>query len=103
MTGEFFNYFMGLPFEKSAEDAALEKLAEEYYEKTEANDRKVCSGPEINGVIMPADGFERSKINSFAKKVRDEIDAKARAMGFPESRVREAFARVRQRIKHTKK
>jgi len=77
------NYFMSeyqsepcSRFSKEAYD-----LAEEYHRRTEEYDRKVCTGPIVNGSIRPATGDEIASIGIHARYVYQEILRKAVALG----------------------
>lgn len=51
-------------------------LAVEYYRRTEAYDRTVCSGPIRDGSILPGSHHELAVINRRAAAVRRELEAR---------------------------
>lgn len=65
-------------------------LAVEYYRRTEAYDRTVCTGPIRDGSILPATHHELAQINRHAAAVRRELEARC---GDP-SGLREAMREV---------
>lgn len=54
-------------------EVALYKLATQYHAECEAFDRTVCTGPVINGSIMPATPREMATISRNAKEVLRRI------------------------------
>ena len=58
-------------------DNKLHELAQRYYTETEAYDRTVCTGPIIDGGIMPVTNYERGLINRNARQVFDRIAQEA--------------------------
>ena len=59
MLAEYFQQ----PYELSAKDLLLIKLAAYYNTSTEAYDRTVCTGPIVRGEIQPASPRELALIN----------------------------------------
>ena len=51
-------------------------LAIEYYRRTEAYDRTVCTGPIRDGSILPGSHHELAVINRHAAAVRRELEAR---------------------------
>lgn len=74
-------------------DAMLDELAVEYHERCERFDRVVCSGPVIDGAIMPATNRERHLIGRNAIAVRDEMLYRAAALGYSRALVVDAIGR----------
>jgi hypothetical protein len=75
-------------------DKRLHELAVEYHSRCEAYDRTVCSGPVIDGSIMPGDYREHGLIAHHADKVRTEIVRRGNEMGFSKSDIIDAIIRV---------
>ena len=59
----------------------LRDLAREYHQRTEAYDRTVCTGPVTADGVMPVGPVELGLINSNARVVLRELQAKATSMG----------------------
>lgn len=62
-------------------DNGLTSLAVEYYARCEAYDRLVCTGPVIDGAIMPIGSRERALISANARRVRRELEWRAGCQG----------------------
>jgi 2-hydroxychromene-2-carboxylate isomerase len=77
----------------------LFELVKQYYERTEAYDRTVCTGPIRNGGIMPADGFQLGLICRNARRKMKELTTKALQMGFSDEQFNSAFRYYKQTIK----
>ncbi|RQS60397.1 hypothetical protein [Burkholderia sp. Bp8986] len=60
----------------------LTSLAVEYHERCEAYDRVVCTGPIIDGAIMPFSPRERSLVSANAWRVRCELVQRAECLGY---------------------
>ena len=65
----------GLPSELIA-------LAQQYHDRTEQYDRTVCTGPIVNGSIMPNDGREYVLASKHAVAVRRTLCSEAERLGF---------------------
>lgn len=78
-------------FSIEGRDADLVKLAGEYYDRTEAYDRTVCTGPKTRDGIMPANHRELAAINRNANLVRAELRERAIAAGFTSDQFKEAM------------
>lgn len=91
----FHREHLGIPWRESEEDRTLRLLAEQYHERTEAYDRTVCTGPIINGSIMPVGPYEHSMINKHAAAVRRELGIEAAKSGFTARQWQDAVAHVR--------
>lgn len=63
-------------------DMLLRGLATRYHEACELYDRMVCTGPVVDGSIMPATHHEMALINRNAREVRRRIVADAEREGF---------------------
>lgn len=63
-------------------DHGLTSLAVEYHARCEAYDRLVCTGPIIDGAIMPIGSRERSLISVNARRVRRELEWRAESQGY---------------------
>lgn len=68
-------------FKPSEQDLRTHKLAQEYHSKCENYDRCVCTGPIINGSIIPVGSHEIRLVNKNAIKVLQQIIAKAYNLG----------------------
>ena len=74
-------------------------LARRYYEDTEEYDRTVCTGPIVNGGIMPADGAECALVSAHARRLDSEFAVKAERLGFSYdewANARHAYAHARR-------
>jgi hypothetical protein len=60
----------------------LDELADEYHERCEAYDRRVCTGPIVRGSIAPANPHELRLINRHAIAVLRELRSRAELHGF---------------------
>lgn len=72
---------LGESWPESDADRQLRAIVREYDERAEAYDRSVCTGPIINGEIMPANGSEFSAINRHALALRKELEPRVLAIG----------------------
>lgn len=72
-------------FIPSREEDELRKLAHKYHKLTEAFDRTICTGPIVNGAIMPASPSEFSKSSKHATQIRDQLGEIASSLGFSKS------------------
>lgn len=88
-TDEFRSFYLCAP----KFDAVLGELAAEYHERCERFDRVVCSGPVIDGAVLPATRRERHLIGSNASAVRAEILYRAAALGYSRAQMVDAIAR----------
>jgi hypothetical protein len=80
-------------WEPSEKDRKLYKLAKQYHDETEAFDRTVCTGPIINGSIMPVGNREFVEVNRNAYKVRARIIAEAAQHGITTREMSDAIGR----------
>ncbi len=80
-------------FEHTEQDIKLEALAARYHRECEAYDRSVCTGPIIDGYIMPATTSEIGLINRNAHKVRQSVEAQARLDGIGRNELQQAIGR----------
>lgn len=78
-------------------DAPLHALADEYHERCEAYDRTVCTGPILDGSIMPIDHRERYLISRNAQRVRRELVERGARLGFPRADVDRAIRKAAKR------
>lgn len=62
-------------------DNGLISLAVEYHARCESYDRLVCTGPIVDGAIMPIGSRERSLISANARRVRRELEWRAESQG----------------------
>jgi hypothetical protein len=85
---EFRNQYLGEP---KPTDHRLLDLAREYYRRTEAYDRTVCTGPMTRDGIMPATYRERGLINHHAGIVLSELRKQAERQGFTKDEFRSAM------------
>lgn len=69
----------------------LDDLAREYYERAEAYDRTVCTGPICDGSILPATGEEFVLINRHAIELHRELARRANQMGHTDQQLRQAM------------
>jgi hypothetical protein len=59
-----------------------ESLAREYHERTEAFDRRVCTGGVgPGGGVLPANPHEAAQINRNAREAREDIMRRAERIG----------------------
>jgi len=72
---------------------ALDELAVEYHERCERFDRLVCSGPVIDGSIIPVTRRERYLVSRNASAVRAEILSRAAVLGYSRAQVLKAIGR----------
>jgi len=73
----------------------LEPIAKAYHEETEAYDLEVCSGRNDQGVAVPIDGKEYSKIQKNAQLIRKIKINQALELGFSASDFQKAVIRYR--------
>lgn len=78
-------------FSIEGQDPDLVNLAAEYYRRTEAYDRTVCTGPIGPDGVMPATRAELAAINGYAHQVRHELVDRALRAGFTASQFKEAM------------
>ena len=60
------------------EDGYLKSIAAEYHRRAEEYDRQVCTGPLINGSVMPSSNTELQMINRHARSLLMELKERAR-------------------------
>ena len=82
---------MGVPYSESKADRVLRKLAQRYHQETEGYDREVCTGPIINGSIMPEGGLQRALITRNARRWNDKLCRRALRIGFSEKEWNQAL------------
>lgn len=58
---------------ESERDRALRWLAREYHERAEAYDRSVCTGPIVDGSILPVGAREFALVNRHAHELIQEL------------------------------
>ena len=76
----------------SEKDTLLYNLAKHYHEETEAFDRRVCTGPIIQGAITPMTTAEVVAINRNAIAVRQKLYAEAASHGITRDELRHAIS-----------
>ncbi len=77
------SYFSESAIVETEEDnQKLIALAEEYIRSTEAYDKTVCSGPIVNGSIMPANAKEARMITKNAVRTIGKLSERANILGF---------------------
>lgn len=64
--------------DSSDEDEYLKSIGAEYHRRAEEYDRKVCTGPIINGSVMPSSNTELQLINRHARSLLMELKERAR-------------------------
>lgn len=69
----------------------LDDLAREYYDRAEAYDRTVCTGPIRDGSILPASRHEHSLINRNATALLRELGERAERMGYTRNQLHQAM------------
>ena len=74
-------------------DNKLHELAKRYHAETEAYDQTVCTGPIVNGGIMPATSYERGLINRNARQAFDRIAQEASGHGISRAELWHAVGR----------
>ena len=62
---------------KDSSDGYLKSIAAEYHRRAEEYDRKVCTGPIINGSVMPASNTELIMINRHTNSLLEELKERA--------------------------
>jgi hypothetical protein len=72
----------------------LVELANEYHRRCEEYDRSVCTGPIVNGAIMPATYREMGLINRNAGAVLREVMWRAEVAGFTPRQIRETICKL---------
>lgn len=83
---------------ESPVDAELRKLAAEYHDRCEAYDRTVCLQRNKEGVAIPTNGYERTMIERYAYKVKEELVDRARETGATRMQLHDAIvAEARRR------
>jgi hypothetical protein len=65
--------------QRDPEEVRAYELWLEYYERTEAYDRTVCTGPRIRGAVMPRTPEQARLINEHARKLYSETLSKIQA------------------------
>lgn len=87
LSGDFRSEFLCKPSLRTPEEEYFHRLAWEYHERAEANDRQICSkrrGP----VAVPANGYELKKVNIAAKRLLEEIVRREGRQGDTEFQMR---------------
>jgi hypothetical protein len=77
----------------SPQEERLMELAEKYHADCESFDRTVCTGPIVDGGIMPATAQEGAAINRNALKVLAETLRQAESEGLTREDIRRAIGR----------
>lgn len=84
-----------------AKNDPLDDLAREYYDRTEAYDRSVCTGPiSPSGRIIPATVHEAALININAEKLRRELTGRAGRLGYTGAQLKHAMKTHLQRSRY---
>ena len=68
-------------FEPSERDIQLDTLAKKYHVLCEQYDRTVCTGPILDGSIMPMNSRERGLIVRNARQIFNQIEQEASFFG----------------------
>lgn len=87
LSGDFRSEYLCEPPTRTPEEEYFHRMAWEYHERAEANDRRICSdrrGP----VAVPANGRELRAVNIAAKRLREEIVRREGRQGDIEFQVR---------------
>jgi hypothetical protein len=74
-------------------DLILHQLLKQYYEAAEAYDRTVCTGPIIDGAILPATPLERALVSQHAATLWRELLTSAQNLGLDPATVRSSYSR----------
>lgn len=82
-------FLMQKPTETEME-LVLHQLLANYYTKCEEYDRTVCTGPIIDGAILPTTPLERARVSQNAHTLWREFMAQADAIGATPGQIREA-------------
>jgi hypothetical protein len=90
----FHQEYMCVPYEESEGEKRLRELAEQYIKRTEEYDRAICTGPIVNGYIMPSHAAESSACNRNALMVREDLFTKVRQLGFTRQQWLQAIRRA---------
>ena len=70
---DFESQYIG-KFLVSQDDNDLAQIAKIYHEEAEAYDRTVCSGPIIDGSIIPETSCQRTLISNNARKIQKRLE-----------------------------
>lgn len=70
---------------KTAPEIKADELAKQYYQDAEAYDRTVCSGPIVNGAIMPNNPRESALVNLNAITLLNKLRNKLPELGITET------------------
>jgi hypothetical protein len=81
-------------FQPSELDHKLYELAVRYHKETEAFDRTVCTGPVIDGSVMPVTPCEAAVVNANARKLFRQLGEEAKALGATGVEFRKAITRA---------
>lgn len=79
---------------QSDRDRTLCELAQRYHREAEAFDRTVCTGPIINGAIMPIHPSEVAAISGNAIKLRKRFMLEAEFVGISRAELSRAISRL---------
>jgi len=105
-SSHFFRSWMEAPEPNTVLEARnkLRTLAEQYHQTCEEYDRTICTGPIIDGAIMPADHQQYKDISRHAQDVRNKLAPQALALGFTRTQwddaITSAGVRFKLREKH---
>jgi hypothetical protein len=80
--------------EPEPEDSALAALAMSYYERAEAYDCTVCTGPMGRDGVMPANYREMGLINRNAASVLRDVQEQAQRLGYTREQLKAAMLRA---------
>lgn len=81
-------------FRPTERERTLYELARRYHDECEAYDRTVCTGPVIDGAILPATPHERALVIRNAANVRRSLIASADLFGITAAELHRAIARA---------
>ena len=87
------DFFM-MDWTPTAQENKAHELAERYRDETEAYDRTVCTGPIVDGEIMPNGYYELGLINRNARKVLADLMSEAEQFGVTRQEMQRAISRV---------
>lgn len=91
----FQREYLGMPFQPTEEVRQLHKLAQEYVERTDAYDRKVFTGPVVNGCASPT-VRESVWSHRYAVTIWVDLIGKVHDLGFVPVDFQAAIQHIRQ-------
>lgn len=75
----------------AAQEGAAQALAKRYHETCEAYDLTVCTGPVVDGSVMPVSSAERMLVNQNAYRVLRQLQEEAERLGISNQQLHKAI------------